>query len=163
MKSAKAILVCGKLCCGKSFYTEKLRKERGAAVLSCDELMLRLLPPQLGELHNEVSKRAQGYLLDKAAELLALGVPVILEWGFWTRASRQAAEKFFRGRGVETEWHHIHVDDETWARLIKKRNGSGNADSYFVDENLLSKCTSLFEEPTREEIDVWYNNEWCPQ
>ncbi len=163
MNNTKAILLCGKLCCGKSLYTEALRKERGAMVLSCDELMLRLFPAQLGDWHEMIAGKAQMYLLHRAAELLELSVPVILDWGFWSAEKRRNVDAFFRERGFETEWHYIHVDDETWARLVQKRNNAGPDNAYFVDENLLQKCTALFEEPAREEIDIWYENEWQPR
>ncbi len=150
----KAILICGRLCCGKSTYTEKLKKERRAAVLSCDDLMLALFPEQLGDSHEEFSKKAQGYLLERAADLLGLGVPVILEWGFWTRESRRQADAFFRGRGFETEWHYLSLDRETWRGFIEKRNREGAKNAYYVDENLIKKCEALFEPPAENEMDI---------
>ena len=85
MEQAKAILICGKICCGKSTYTETLRRERHAAVLSCDDLTLALFDEHLGNDHERVTQKAQSYLLQRARELLKLGVPVILEWGFCTK------------------------------------------------------------------------------
>lgn len=152
---AKAILICGKLCCGKSTYTKKLLEKQPAMVLSCDDLMLSLLPEQLGVLHEEVSRKAQEYLFARAAELLALGVTVILEWGFWQKESRRQAEEFFRGRGFETEWHYIRVTDEEWRRRIEKRNAEAPAGVYQVDENLVEKCRALFEEPDPEEVALY--------
>ena len=40
---AKVILLCGKICCGKSSYAGRIRKENCAAVLSVDEIMLLLV------------------------------------------------------------------------------------------------------------------------
>lgn len=156
----KAILICGKLCSGKSFYTEKLRKEKRAAVLSCDELMLALFPEQLGDRHEEISARVQAYLFHLAEELLSAGNSVILEWGFWTKESRRAAEEFFRSRGFETEWHYIQVSEETWRKNIEKRNGAGSPDAYTVDQNLAEKCAALFEPPEPGKMDVWVKNDW---
>lgn len=159
MEAAKAILICGKLCCGKSTYTEKLRRERKAAVLSCDDLTLALFDERLGNDHERVTQKAQAYLFRQAASFLETGIPVILEWGFWTKESREQAERFFRERGFETEWHYLEISDETWRKNIAKRNGSDSG-SYFVDEGLAEKCASLFEPPLSEEIDVWVNNDW---
>lgn len=150
----KAILVCGKICCGKSTYVTHLCQEHPAAVLSCDELTLSLFDEFLGEKHDEITGKAQSYLFQKAVELLALGVDVILEWGFWTKASRVSAETFFRDRGFETEWHYIEVSDEVWRQSIEKRNAVGKG-SYFVDDGLAEKCADLFQAPDREEMDVW--------
>lgn len=157
---AKAYLICGKICSGKSYYTEKLRRERHCPVLSCDELMLSLFPEQLGSRHEEVSARVQAYLFQKAAELLEAGVSPILEWGFWTVKSRREAEEFFHSRGFETEWHYVEVSDETWRKNLQKRNGAGAPGAYHVDQNLAEKCARLFEPPKPEEIQVWIKNEW---
>lgn len=148
---AKAILICGKLCCGKSTYVKALLEQRKAMVLSCDDLMLALLPEQLGALHEEVSQKAQAYLFAQAAELLSLGVDVILEWGFWQKESRRAAEAFFRSRGFETEWHYIQVTDEEWRRRIAHRSAEAPSDAYRVDQGLMEKCQALFEEPSPAE------------
>lgn len=148
---AKAVMICGKLCCGKSTYVKALLKKRRAVVLSCDELMLSLLPEQLGALHDEVSQKAQAYLFARAAELLSLGIDVILEWGFWQKESRRAAEAFFRSRGFETEWHYLDISDEEWRRRIARRNAEAPPDAYRVDEGLIEKCQTLFEKPSPEE------------
>lgn len=153
MERAKAILICGKICCGKSTYTETLRRERHAAVLSCDDLTLALFDEHLGNDHEHVTQKAQDYLLQRAKELLELGVPVILEWGFWTKKSREATARFFQEQGFETEWHYLDISKEAWHRNIQKRNQTGGG--YFVDENLMKKCEELFETPDSEEMDCW--------
>lgn len=153
-KNGTAILICGKICSGKSTYVNQLRRERHAAVLSCDDLTLALFDENLGSRHEEITQKAQDYLFQRAAELLALGVNVILEWGFWTRESRGAAEEFFRNRGFETEWHYIEVSDAVWKQRIEKRNAAKEG-SYFVDEGVAKKCMALFQPPERKEIDIW--------
>ena len=46
---AKVILTCGKLGCGKTTYAKRLCAERGAVLLSADELMLALFGQDAGE------------------------------------------------------------------------------------------------------------------
>ncbi len=147
-------MICGKICCGKSVYAEKLRQQRRAALLSCDELTLALFDEQLGSRHDTVTKKVQDYLFQRAAELLELGVDVILEWGFWTKESRRAADFFFRGHGFETEWHYVEVSDRLWRERIEKRNREGPGSAYFVDANLMKKCAELFEPPEEGEMDA---------
>lgn len=62
--------------------------------------MLALLPERLGDLHDEVAARAQGYLLRQAARIARAGVPVVLDWGFWARRDRDAARAFFASEGL---------------------------------------------------------------
>lgn len=152
----KAILICGKICSGKSTYVNQLQNERPSALLSCDELTLALFDAQLGERHEEITQKAQAYLFQKAVELLRLPVSVILDWGFWTEENRREAEDFFRGRGFVTEWHYIAVSDAAWRRNIEKRNREAPAGTYFVDPNVAAKCAALFQPPKQEEMDVWH-------
>lgn len=147
----KVTLLCGRICCGKTTYVKKILQERRAVLLSVDELMLSILPRQLGELHDEVSSRAQGYLFSQAERLLTLGVDVILDWGFWQKESRRAAEEFFRSRGFETEWVYFDLSEDEWRRRIEKRNREAPKDAYLVDANLKAKCEALFEEPSEAE------------
>ena len=46
-------------------------------------------------------------------------------------------------------------------RQIEHRNEAvrlGLASAYIVDEGLLAKLEARFQEPERDEIDVWYEN-----
>lgn len=155
---AKAILLCGKICCGKSTYARKLKEISPAATLSVDDLVLSMFPRELGDAHGQVTARAQAYLLNLAAEIVSAGTDVILEWGFWRCEDRARISAFFRDRGLETQWHYLYVSDETWNANIRRRNAAiraGLSDDYYVDENLKAKCSALFQEPDRSEMDIW--------
>ena len=52
------------------------------------------------------------------------------------------------------------MDDETWKQNIEERNkrvleGNGGSD-FYLDEGLMKKIESKWEEPTEEEYDVIY-------
>ena len=56
------------------------------------------------------------------------------------------------------------MDDETWKENIEERNqrvldGNGGSD-FYLDEGLMKKLASKFEEPTEDEVDVWYENDY---
>lgn len=153
----KVILICGKLCCGKSTYAERLRLEQRALLLSVDEIMLAVFGPYAGEKHNEYTEKIQAYLLEKSVEIIRTGCSVILDWGFWTKAKRTAAKTFFQNRGIACELHYIAVSDPVWQARIAQRNRQvldGQTDAYFVDERLMEKFQNLFEPPAEDEIDV---------
>ena len=117
----KAILTCGKVCSGKTTLAKKLKAERNAVILSCDELMLSLFDEQLGEKHNETVRKSEEYLLKKSLEILECGIDVILDWGFWTKRERDFAKEFYGSRGIEYEFHYIIISDEEWYRRLDKR------------------------------------------
>ena len=62
----KVILLCGKICSGKSTYAEKIIQKEKAVLLSCDELMLAIFDPLLGDKHDIISDRVQKYLYQKS-------------------------------------------------------------------------------------------------
>ena len=155
---AKVILICGRICCGKTTYSQQLCQKSNAIILSVDEIMLAIFGQHAGDKHDEYANKTQIFLFDKSAELAAAGVNVILDWGFWTKEARASAKEFYKSRNIACEFHYIDISDEVWKQRLDKRNGSvlaGETQAYFVDENLAEKFASLFELPGEDEIDVW--------
>lgn len=154
----KVILICGKICVGKSTYAEKIRAENNAVLLSVDEIMLAVFGQYAGERHDEYVRNVQQYIFDKSLEILRAGADVLLDCGFWTKEHRDYSKEFYRQRGIPCELHLIDIDDKEWQRHIEKRNAAisaGRTDAYFVDENLLEKAEKGYETPTSDEVDVW--------
>ena len=160
---AKIIAICGKICCGKTYYANQIKERERAVILSCDELTKDLFDNDLGEKHDEMALRIWSYFKKKSVELVNAGCNVILDWGFWSLDNRRSLTEFCRSQNVPCEWHYIDVDDQTWHKNIEERNrrvlnGEGGSD-YYLDEGLMGKLLSLWEAPTRDEIDVWYTLE----
>ena len=155
---AKVILICGKICSGKSTYGESLRLKENAALLSVDEIMLSLFGQHCGDKHDEYSEKIQNYLFHKSLELIEAGVNVILDWGFWSKEKRSYAKDFYISRNIACEIHYIDVSDKTWAARLEKRNLAvlnGEVNAYYVDKNLAEKVVPNFDVPSKDEIDVW--------
>lgn len=155
---AKVILICGKICSGKSTYAERLRTENKAVLLSIDEIMLAMFGLYVGDKHDEYVEKTEKYLFDKSLEVIATGINVILDWGFWTKAERIYAHEFYSTRNIECQFHYIDISDATWKERLDKRNravAAGETLAYPVDENLATKFGAIFEKPDKDEIDVW--------
>lgn len=153
----KVILICGKICCGKSTYAEKIRIENNAVLLSVDEIMLAVFGQYAGEKHDEYCENLQKYFFNKSPEIVQTGTDVILDWGFWQKDERDYAKGFFRSRGIPCELHYIDISDEVWRQRIEKRNAlveAGKTSAYYIDENLAKKFAEGFELLTEDEIDV---------
>ena len=151
---AKVILICGRICCGKTTYAHRLREERRAALLSIDEVMLAMFGQHAGDMHDIYAERTKRYLLAKALELAAADIDVILDWGPWTKAGRSELREFFTARGVGFELHAIDIDDAVWRARLRKRNAAvetGEAEAYYVDDNLAAKFASRYEAPDANE------------
>ena len=155
---AEVIMICGKICSGKTTYARRLCAEHRAVLLSIDEIMLALFGLYAGERHDEWAAKTEAYLLEKSAEIAGDGISVVLDWGFWTREKRDATREFFASRGIGFQMHFISMGDEKWRSCIERRNRAvqaGRVSAYFVDENLAAKFESRFEMPDRSEISVW--------
>ena len=154
---SKVILTCGKICCGKTTYAQKLCKENNAILLSVDEITLALFGRDAGENHDAYVERAEKYLFGKSIEIIESGINVVLDWGFWTKEERVYAKEFYKSKNIECEFHYIEISDETWKARLKKRNSAIIAEetsAYYVDDGLAQKCASIFEVPSEDEIDV---------
>lgn len=155
---AKAFLICGKICCGKSTYAERLRAENRAVLLSVDEIMLAVFGPYAGDKHDEYTEKIQNYFFQKSVEIIKSGMNVILDWGFWSSCKRLAAREFYAARGIACEFYYIDISDEVWKERIAHRNAlvlKGEDSAYLIDENLMEKFVGLFEPPSESEIDIW--------
>lgn len=157
---AKIIAVCGKICSGKTYYAHQIRQCEHAVILSVDEVTHALFGNDLGDHHDEMTRRIRDHLQQKAFELVRTGCTVILDWGFWQASDRKSLRDACRDASVPCEWHYIDVDDTAWRRQIDERNarilaGEGGSD-YYLDEGLMTKLLSLWEAPAPDEIDVWH-------
>ena len=157
---AKLLCICGKIGCGKTYYANRLKEQEHAVILSTDEVTYDLTNNQQGDGYDEFAIRVNLYLRKKAVEIVNAGCTVILDWGFWTKENRKEIKRYGENNGVLVEMHYIDIDDKTWYEKIEKRNNeviSGNGgSSFYVNEGLLNKVSSLFEIPEKEEIDIWY-------
>ena len=110
---ARIIAICGKICCGKTYYANQIKEKENAVILSCDELTKDLFDNDLGEKHDEMSVRMWNYFKKKSAELVKIGCTVILDWGFWRIDDRKNLTEFCCSENILCEWHYIDVDDKT--------------------------------------------------
>ena len=159
LPQAKAYLICGNICTGKTYYANQLSASKNAVILSCDEIENDLFQKNLGSAHDEMAERIHSYLFKKATEIIQHGTNVTLDWGFWRKADRETASNYFKSRNIIYEWHYMDTSPEQRSINIETRNQAvkkRNCPDYYVDSGLLEKCNSLFEPPNREEIDVWH-------
>ena len=152
----KVIMICGKLCSGKSTYAKKLQHESKTVILSVDEIMLAVFGQDAGDKHDEYVASIKNYLYQKTLEIINNGLDVILDWGFWTKEERAYAKSFFELNEITSELYFIDIDDCEWHRRIEKRNQEvldhiGN--DYYIDDGLAEKFNAIFEKPDPSEID----------
>lgn len=156
----RVIAICGKICCGKSYYANNIKNKERAVILSCDQMTSILFDNNLGDKHDEILKRIQKYLLEKSCDLINANCNVILDWGFWTKSDRDYVKKYFRDKNIKCEIHYVDIDDISWQKNIKERNdkilNDNGGNNYYLDDGLINKILRKWEYPTPNEIDVCY-------
>lgn len=157
---ATVYLLCGKVGSGKSTYAQRLKQRQNAVVLNCDLMMLSLFGEYLGDDHARVYGKCTAYLYALAEEVALAGVDVVLDFGFWTRAQRQAVRAAFAGKGISTELHYLKTDPETVTARLARRNetAGGEEAAYRIDEGMRAILDRRFEEPGPDEVDELINS-----
>lgn len=153
--SAKVILLCGRIASGKTFYAQQKKMDRHTVVLSCDDLMLKLFDGCLGERHDDILRRCSHFFFHQAQEFHALGLDVLLDFGFWAKPQREEAMAYFRQRNIPAELYYFDIPEELRLRRLEERNQklSGSPErEYIIDEELRAFLDAKFEKPADEEI-----------
>jgi predicted kinase len=83
-------------------------------------------------------------LKDLWPRLLERGVDVILDFGFWSRRSRDEARALARASGAETRLYAVVCDDDVALARCLARNAAGGW-SFVIDEAALDALRAKFE------------------
>lgn len=151
------IMLCGRCGCGKTAYAQTLQARGNTFVLSSDDLMLTLFDICIGrERHQDMERRCRAFLLDQAEALCALGLDVVLDFGFWSRSAREETKRYFAQRGIPARLVLLDAPYEVITRHLERRNRlveDGILRAYPIDAEKRARFDSWFEPPGPEETD----------
>lgn len=146
-------LICGLPGAGKTTLAKQLEHSQAALRLSPDEWIATILADG-----NDIAERdrlrtpVEAIQWEVAQRTLILGINVVLENGFWSRAERDSYRTQAEALGVWVELHYLDVArDELWARLAK-RNANRPPGTFAVTKDQLELWASWFEAPTKDEL-----------
>lgn len=143
-------LICGLPGSGKSTLARRLEAEGAGVRFAPDDWMLALGFGLYDEAARSHVEQLQWTL---AQRLLASGVSVILENGFWSRAEREDYRSIADSLGVRTRLHYLAVPIEELERRIVARNTQMPAEAV-VEPRDLKVWLDVFEPPTDEELNA---------
>jgi predicted kinase len=86
-----------------------------------------------------------------AQELLSLGLTVIVEWGTWARAERDALRIGARALGAAVELYYLEETVDVLFDRIERRG----LENPRIERDALSRWSEAFEEPGREELALF--------
>jgi len=143
-------LICGLPGSGKSTLARKLEAETGALRLASD-LWMKALGADGYDVTTRAAVEALQWSLTRS--LLARGVSVILEAGFWTRAERDVCRVEGAAAGAVVRLYFLDVPLDELRRRLTARNAAPPDDSYRVDPADLAAWLPLFEPPGSDEME----------
>ena len=103
------------------------------------------------------SARAQieAFQLTLSLDLLRTGQNVVIEWGVWTRAERDALRDTARSIGAPVELRYVSADtDELWRRIVE-RDLEGRWGSRSIQRHELDEWMRIYQPPTGDELATY--------
>lgn len=145
-------MICGKVGTGKSTYSINLAKDRKALLLSLDEWIIELYEhPATREIFDDYVSRCSELMVRMAERLVRLDVEVVLDFGFWKRAVRDAVRRRIELMGGKPLLHFLDLSaEERWNRLAT-RNIDPGEHIYVISREEFDEFEGKFEPPTDEE------------
>jgi predicted kinase len=152
---ATLFLICGLPGAGKTTLAKQLELSQPALRFSPDEWIASFLADatdtaELDRLRSPV----EAVQWQVAKRALALGIDVVLEWGFWSRDERARYRSEAEALGARVELRYLEVGrDELWARL-SRRNADLPPGTFVVTQDQLDLWWGWFQPPTADELAV---------
>jgi predicted kinase len=146
MKNATAHLLHGFIGAGKTTYARQLEQSLPALRFTRDEWMHALYGANATAADFDERWQVVSVLIwATALRALALGNDVVLDFGFWTRASRDEARARLVSAGVPWVLHALEADTATLRERVAARNLVLPPDTFFTDTRTFERCYTCFE------------------
>jgi predicted kinase len=144
----RLIVVCGLPGSGKTTHAKMLEATLGAIRFSPDEWMDALSLDVYDEGRREKIEALQWHF---AQQLMVRGLTVVIEWGTWGRAERDALRLGARALGAAVELHYLSESADVLFDRIQRRG----TETPPVEREQLMRWIELFQEPTPDELDLF--------
>ncbi len=145
-------LMVGLPCSGKTTLARTLERKHSALRLTPDEWQVRLFGQDAADpQHDARHSLIEALQWEVAERALALGIDVVLDFGFWTREEREDFRSRARQLGASSEVHLLDVPgDELLRRLAQRNERPGLA--FQITEEMMRPWIASFEKPDPDEL-----------
>jgi predicted kinase len=144
----RLIIVCGLPGSGKTTLARALESTLGAVRFSADE-WLDALSLNLWDEDRRAKTEALQWQLGQ--QLLAHGISIIIEWGTWGRAERDALRLGARALGADVELRYLSAPADVLFDRIRRRG----MEKPPIEREHVSRWLELFQPPTPQEMALF--------
>ncbi len=151
--SVDVYCLCGFVGSGKTTYAKHLCQKVSALDLSIDAWMIPLFGEHMErEVFEQRKTTLENLFKEQAIQLVKLGVPVVMDYGFWRKSDREKIRHWADDNDLRVEIHYLELDFEVCKARALARNGQSDPRSYTMTPEMLSLFWSWFEPPSDEQI-----------
>ncbi len=151
-RGAHVVLLCGTTGSGKTTLGRRLEHTLPAVRFNVDDWMIALFGQHMPRaVFDERFALIQGRLWDVAERLLALGVHVVLDYGFWRRGERIAAARKARAAGATPLLVYLDAPGPVLEQRLARRNADLPTGTYEITRDMLSTFAAHLEPPQSDE------------
>jgi len=156
----KLYLITGGTGAGKTTYALKLAAETGSIRFSIDDWMTTLFwmdspDPISHDWAMARIGRAEAQIWETAQQILAQGLPVILDLGFTKAAHRQKFYDLAEASGEEAALHWVDISpEERWRRVQTRNAEKGETFAMEVSREMFDFMENEWEAPSDVELSA---------
>ena len=134
---------------GKTTLSKELAKKYNAKHFAIDQVILDKFgrnPTDFGKAYQE----SDDYIWQETEKLIQAGQDVILDYGFWKKATRKQVQERALKLTPNVLWHQLVCDINVAKQRVLKRTQE-DPNELFIDENCFNERFSQFEPITDDE------------
>lgn len=143
---AIAHLIHGFVGTGKTTYAIKLEKEIPALRFSIDEWIITLYGQNPSkEAFEDCYRRVDSLIWQVASCSLSLGQDVVMDFGFWSRVSRNDARRKSHEAGAESILYYVSCADDTMRKRTLNRTAAMPEHALYINDSAIEDFSKRFE------------------
>jgi predicted kinase len=144
---ATAHIIHGYLGSGKSTYARQLASAENAVLISMDDWYLQLFADgaPTAEQDYEALDRLSVVMDEHWPRILRAGASVVLDFGFWTRQSRDGAKSLAEAAGAIAIVYWVRCDDSVALARCEERNRTGSR-TFLIDRRAFTALKDRYEQ-----------------